>query len=42
MVDHVQFDKNTSNASSSLAGTYFVGVYGYTYASFSILVSLHR
>ena len=39
--DHVLFSL-TDKKSKELNGTYYIGVYGYTYASFSLLVTLKR
>lgn len=41
LVDHITFSK-ADNISSDLNGTYYVGVYGYSYATFSLLVTVHR
>jgi len=41
LVDHVTFSKDESN-STTLVGTYFIAVYGYTYSTYSIIVTVNR
>ena len=40
LVDHVDFARE--NNESSLAGTYYISVYGYSYSTFSLLVTVKR
>jgi hypothetical protein len=42
MSDLILFFRNDSDTSSSLSGTYYIGVYGYSYASYSILTTIKR
>jgi len=40
MVDYVTY--SLDNQTNSLAATYYIGVYGYTYSTYSIVVSIIR
>ena len=41
LVDFVTFTKD-ENATTSLAGVYYIGVYAYTYTTYSIAAYVHR
>lgn len=48
LVDHIEYTKEDYNNITpnttvrGLNGTYYIGVYGYTFTTFSILVTVHR
>lgn len=48
LVDHIEYTKDeynkitVNNTVRGLNGTYYIGVYGISFATFSILVTVHR
>ena len=42
LVDHVTYSLGETENKTTLADTYYIGVYGYTYSSYSILVTVNR
>lgn len=41
-MDHVTYSLGENNNTNNLADTYYIGVYGYTYTTYSILVTVNR
>lgn len=48
LVDHIEYtredytNRTAIDNVTGLNGTYYLGVYGYTYTTFSLLVTVHR
>ena len=42
LVDHITVQKNTTPGAKSLSDTYYIGVYGYSQTTFSLLVTVSR
>ena len=42
LVDHLMFTRKPNDTAVILNGTYYIGVYGYSFTTFSLLVTVHR